>query len=298
MRSGQPGVLELVDWIASNFQDGQTIGLDPFLVSTSQAKLFQKRFAGKGIQLRCCSCIENANPIDEVWNGLNTRPAFPSNLVIALDINSTGVSHSDKIRAVQVAISKTKASCLLVSMLDEVAWLLNIRGSDILFNPVTIAYLVVTRTEAILFIDSNKLSPAIISHLGSDVSIQPYESLCIYLSNPSRTEPVWMDTHRANWGVYLSAESNTACGEVLDMASPITLMKSLKNDSELAGFRACHVRDGVALTAFLHWLETTVRESDRQVRYFFLLSVSELHTLHSMHILSCHSLNPINENDT
>eukprot|EP00597_Dinobryon_sp_UTEXLB2267_P019396 CAMPEP_0201114138 /NCGR_PEP_ID=MMETSP0812-20130820/78225_1 /ASSEMBLY_ACC=CAM_ASM_000668 /TAXON_ID=98059 /ORGANISM="Dinobryon sp., Strain UTEXLB2267" /LENGTH=584 /DNA_ID=CAMNT_0047377737 /DNA_START=252 /DNA_END=2007 /DNA_ORIENTATION=- len=265
MRSGQPGVLELVDWVVANFHEGQTVGLDPFLVSTAQAKLLQKRLAEKNIQLRCCSYNENSNPIDEVWNRLNTRPAFPCNPVTALGINTTGVSHSDKIRSVQNAISKTKAACLLVSMLDEVAWLLNIRGSDIAFNPVTIAYVVVTRTEAILFIDSNKLSPAIISHLGTDISIQPYESLCPYLSDPSRTEPVWMDANKANWGVYLSAESNTASGGVLDMASPIALMKSLKNDSELAGIRACHVRDGVALTAFLHWLETTVRESDRQI---------------------------------
>jgi Xaa-Pro aminopeptidase len=190
------------------------------------------------------------------------------------------VPHSDKIRAVQKVVVEKNAMAILITMLDEIAWLFNIRGSDISFNPVTIAYAVVTRDSAVLFIDAAKVTPEISAHLGSGVQLRPYEDICSFLKEivSQGSGPVLMDPSRVNWGVYLAAEegdsnspeekvASSLAVRVVDTGSPITLKKSLKNESELAGIRACHVRDGVALTAFLHWLESTVQYTDQQVRF-------------------------------
>eukprot|EP01037_Dinobryon_pediforme_P021120 gene21120-21910_t len=190
-----------------------------------------------------------------------------------IDIRSAGVSHLDKIRAVQRFVVEKNAEGILVSMLDEIAWLFNVRGSDISFNPVTIAYAVITRDQAILFIDSVKITPEISAHLGAEVIIRPYEDIVNFVKQVVSVGPLLMDPSRVNWGVYLAAEegdgSSSGSGvKVIDGVSPIALNKSRKNEAELAGIRACHIRDGVALTAFLHWLEVTVKNSQQQVTEF------------------------------
>ena len=279
MRSGQPNVLEINDWIIANLPAGSVVGFDPFLVSTSQAKSLKKVLESKGINIKCCSGIEGENPVDIAWNAAGTRPPFPKNALLILDVKNAGVPHSYKIRAVQAVVIEKNAVAILITMLDEIAWLFNIRGSDISFNPVTIAYAVITRDNAVLFIDAAKVTPEISVHLGSGVQLRPYEDICSFLKEivSQGSGPVLMDPSRVNWGVYLAAEeggSNSSEGQgassitvkVVDTGSPITLEKSLKNESELAGIRACHIRDGVALTAFLHWLENTVRYTDQQVR--------------------------------
>ena len=278
MRSGQPNVLEINDWIIASLPAGSVIGFDPFLMCTSQAKALKKVLESKGISIQCCSGIREENPLDIAWNALGDRPAFPKNPLRILEVKNAGVSHVDKIRAVQKVVFEKNAVGIIITMLDEIAWLFNIRGSDISFNPVTIAYALITREEAILFIDAAKVTSEISAHLGSGVQLRPYEDVCSYVKEIVRqgNGPVLMDPCRVNWGVYLAAEedepsspeekaASSMAVKVVDMVSPITLKKSLKNDSELAGIRACHIRDGVALTAFLHWLESTVRYSDQQV---------------------------------
>ena len=266
MRSGQPNVLEINDWISRNFSKGQVIGFDPFLLSAGQAKALKKLLAANDIIV----ATNITNPIDVVWNAIGNRPPFPANPLRIIDIRSAGVSHLDKIRAVQRFVVEKNAEGILVSMLDEIAWLFNVRGSDISFNPVTIAYAVITRDQAILFIDSVKITPEISAHLGAEVIIRPYEDIVNFVKQVVSVGPLLMDPSRVNWGVYLAAEEGDGSGngsgvKVIDSVSPIALNKSRKNEAELAGIRACHIRDGVALTAFLHWLEVTVKNSQQQV---------------------------------
>eukprot|EP01035_Chromulina_nebulosa_P031375 gene31375-41823_t len=253
MRSGQPNVLEINDWIVENLPTGSVVGFDPFLMSTSQAKALIKVLKLRGITIKCCSGIEGENPVDIAWNALGTRPPFPKNALRILEVKNAGIPHSIKILAVQKLVIEKNAVAILITMLDEIAWLFNIRGSDISFNPVTIAYAVITRDSAVLFIDAAKVTPEITAHLGDGVQLRPYEDICSFLKEivSQGSGPVLMDPSRANWGVYLAVEegdsnspeekvASSLAVRMVDIGSPITFEKSLKNESELAGIRACH----------------------------------------------------------
>lgn len=290
MRSGQPNVLEINEWIVANLPAGSVIGIDPFLLSAGQARALKKLLETNGLSMKYCSYVEGQNPIDNVWNLTNTRPAPPMSPIRILDINIVGVSHNDKIKALQKVVVEKRASCLVVSMLDEVAWVLNIRGSDVQYNPVTICYLTIARESAKLFIHAGKVSDELRDYLlRSDVVVEPYEEVGPYLREIAAEGPVLLDPSRVNWALYLAAEGEGgAAGQeaprVVQVASPVTFPKSVKNDSERVGIRACHVRDGVALTAFLHWLETAVRSGVRVTEFEVTERIEEFRNRMERHV--------------
>ena len=134
------------------------------------------------------------------------------------------------------------------------AWLFNIRASDVDYNPVAISYAIITTTSAHLFIDPKKIDSALSSYFEGFVELHPYENVVAKLVEFSQLGKVWLDPDQVNWALH-SAVSE---GSLIEKGSPITLPKSLKNDAELTGVRQSHIRDGAALTAFLHWLEKRV----------------------------------------
>jgi Xaa-Pro aminopeptidase len=257
MKSGQPGVLELADWVAENMTSGQTIGVDPLLIPNGQATTYKALFASKGMKF----VGVDKNPVDRAWQELG-QPTGAVAPVSAMDLSTTGQSHTEKIEKLQNIITQNGCVALLVTMLDEVAWLLNIRGEDIVYNPVALCYAVVTLDQTHLFIDPTKVTEAVLAHLGPRVTVQPYEEVAAFLSAQAALGRVQMDPAQVNWRLYQCVD-----GAVKAKTSPITLAKSLKNPVELAGFRECHIRDGAALTAFFHWLELTVKGGAKITEY-------------------------------
>jgi len=249
MKSGQPGVPELNEWVIKNMLPGQSVGVDPFLIPNSQASQMKAYFAASGINL----VAVEPNPIDKVWSQCG-RPSISFNPLVVLPIDKTGKSHQDKIQDIQSIIINSDASSLLVSALDEVSWLFNIRGGDVQYNPVALSYAVVTLEQTYLFVDPSKVMDNVRDHLGPQVTVLPYEDVKQFLTQQSSKGRVIMDPAQVNWSLY------SCVGDaVLPKTSPIVLAKSLKNPTELEGFRQCHIRDGAALTAFFHWLETFVK---------------------------------------
>lgn len=249
MKSGQPGVLELNDWVMDNMSKGQTVGVDPSLIPNGQAVAMQNLFATKGITL----VPVERNPVDIVWSQLG-KPAVPSNSLRVLDITKTGKSHQDKIASIQQFLSVHKAVAFLAPALDDVAWLLNFRGADVQFNPVALSYAVVTLDQTYLFVDPNKVTEEVRAHFGPQVTVLPYEDVKDFLVQQAQRGAVVMDPVQVNWRLYSCVGAS-----VLPKTSPIVLAKSLKNAVELEGFRQSHIRDGAALTAFFCWLEGFVR---------------------------------------
>lgn len=253
MKSGQPNVLELPEWVVANLTSGQTVGVDPLLIPNGQAKAMKDLFASKGITL---VAVEE-NPVDEIWSQLG-RPEVLVKPLRALGLDKTGLSHDNKIAKVQEFLVAQGASALLVTMLDDVAWLLNIRGDDVVFNPVVLAYAVVTLDLTYLFVDPAKATVDVREHLGPKVAILPYGEVKRFLERQANDGKIIMDPAQVNWSLY------SAAGEsALSRTSPIVLAKSLKNAVELEGFRQCHIRDGAALTAFFHWLEVQVKAGEK-----------------------------------
>jgi len=249
MKAGMPNVPDILEWIKTNLVRGQKVGVDPWLSTAASSLAMRKALQAKGIEV-----IDiNSNPVDMIWPKYN-RPAYPSQPVQVLPLNRAGLSHQDKIELVVAELKKQNAVAIIITMLDEIAWLFNIRGSDVEYNPVVISYAVVAVDEVRLFVDSRKVTPELRQHFGDSVKICPYEEVETYLTEKAKTGKVLADSIKVNWRLY------NALGEaVVDRPSPITLPKSLKNEVELEGIRNCHIRDGVALTAFIHWLEGAVR---------------------------------------
>lgn len=256
MRSGEKDVPDIVDWISNHLREGQTVGIDAWLNSASQAKRLFKSFDSKKIKL----ISFQENPVDLVWDQFG-RPPVQANTVEVVPLERSGLSHQQKIEKLRSSLQKNNATAIVIAMLDEIAWLLNIRGSDIDFNPVVISYVIVTVDKVYWFVNPSKVTPEVRAHLGESVEVLDYEKVEEYLINASKTGKIWIDAARTNYRLYQAVGENG----ILEKTSPITLSKSLKTDEELRGFVNAHIRDGAALTAFIHWLETTVKGSPNSI---------------------------------
>ena len=248
MKTGEPGVPSMEDWLAHNVASGQAVGVDPFTVSTASALSLRSKLEAKGVTL---SALEH-NLVDAVWTD---RPAVPANpirvkllryflhpfansshtyyIMQIHAIEYAGVHHSEKIASLQSDLSNLGANALVVCALDELAWLLNIRGSDIHCNPVTFAYTIVTREKVYLFVDDSKLSAEVRSHLGEHVEVLPYGSITSFLSQYSgdlaaTNGSIVADYNNVNWAVYQSIQV-----PVIDTPSLIERKKTIKNAAEI-----------------------------------------------------------------
>lgn len=245
MRMGQPGVPSVQAKAAGMLRRGQRLGVDPMLVSIGRAAGLESALDATGASI----AYLDENLVDQVWEA---RPALPRERVEALPIRFAGESIRSKLARVRTATREAGASGLVVTTLDAIAWLFNIRGRDVDFNPVALAYAVVTERQATLYVDGNKLSTQVQRHLGRGVTVKPYGQFAKGLS--ALRGRVLLDKSTASHWVQLGLEK----AEVVAGVSPISTMKAKKNQTELAGMRSAHQRDGVAMVKFLRWLDEAV----------------------------------------
>ncbi|KAF8520939.1 putative Xaa-Pro aminopeptidase P [Hysterangium stoloniferum] len=200
------------------------------------------------------------NLVDEVWG--TARPSRPQNPVFTMDIKYTGVSSQDKIKELRKTLTEKKASSMVISMLDEVAWLFNLRGSDIEYNPVFFAYALVTQSEVTLYVKGAQTDDSVRAHLGSEVTIKPYDAIWEDLKQLGNS----LESNKD--GVLLGTKTSLAIAHTLGeekvmlTRSPVTDAKAIKNETEMEGFRQCHIRDGVALARYFAWLEETLNNNE------------------------------------
>ncbi|KAF9527431.1 putative Xaa-Pro aminopeptidase P [Crepidotus variabilis] len=249
MKQGLPDVPTWQEFLHKKL-DGQTkIGIDTTLIAASDAKTIGDALKPKDSTLVSLS----ENLVDKVWTD---RPARPKNQVFHLDEKYSGQSPQDKISRVRAELEKKKAKAIVVSMLDEVAWLFNLRGSDIDYNPVFFSYAIVTTDKVLLFIEKEQLSNDAHKYLGDLVEIHPYSSFLEYLKTLPPTLSLSEDSK-----VLLGERASLAIAEAIGEKkysierSPVNDLKSIKNETELEGFRQCHIRDGAALARYFAWLE-------------------------------------------
>ncbi|TFK49276.1 Creatinase/aminopeptidase [Heliocybe sulcata] len=247
MRQGLPNVPTWQEFLQKNLEKESRIGIDPTLISAVDAESIKGSLSNKNSQL---VPLED-NPVDQVWG--NDRPKRPASKVFPLKLKYSGQSHHDKIKQVRQELAKKKAQAIVVSMLDEVAWLFNLRGSDIDYNPVFFAYAIVTVDKALLFVNPDQVDADVRQHLGSQIELRPYDSFFSYLkteSGASKEAPILL-------GDKTSFAIQEAIGRdsVQIGRSPVADLKSIKNPVEIEGFRQSHIRDGAALARYFAWLE-------------------------------------------
>jgi len=236
---------EYADWLAANLPAGATVAFDGWLMSASSAAAVRKPLIAVGVELR-----EDTDLLTPLWTD---RPALPESPAYLLGEAITGETTISKLTRLRAEIVRNHADAHFISSLDDVAWLLNIRGNDVVCNPVVLAFVLVTSETATLFIDRAKLSRQEQATLqASGVEIADYMQVDDYLEDLSG-KMFLVDPRRTSSRIY-----NLLLPGVQEEINPTTRFKSVKNTVEIGHTRKTMVKDGVALTRFFKWLEETI----------------------------------------
>lgn len=248
MRIGQPGVPEIAEYLRDQLEDKSVIGFDGRTVTEHFVQTITQKTDAKQITFDGSEDL-----VDLVWQ---ERPSISTEPVRELDAGYAGRSREEKLADVRAKMQEEKADVLLLAALDEIAWLTNLRGNDVLYTPVFLAYMMLTPDEAQLFVHGEILSDEIRHKLEqAGVVIRPYGEIEQELGGIACGKKVWVDGASVN---YRLMKSLTDGVEKLDKSSPVGLMKAVKTPREMEHIRAAHVKDGVAVARFMHWLKTIV----------------------------------------
>ncbi len=238
----------LTAWIAENAKEGQKIGYDPMIHSVRQVRLLKKACQKAGAEL---VCVES-NPVDAVWTD---RPEAPLGAVKMHSIQFAGESAADKIKRIGELIASKEADTALLTQPDSIAWLLNIRGSDVSHTPLPLSFaLVPSEGKPSLFIDGRKLSNKVRDELSTLAEIaEPRQLLSTLKAYGAEGKRVLIDVGLAGQALFDAVAENG--GHVVEGQEPTLLPKAIKNHAEIEGAKAAHLRDGVAYARFLVWFE-------------------------------------------
>ena len=259
LKQGLQDVPTWQEWSADQSEGGQVVGVDPTVISAPEARKLSEKIKKKGGQ--DLVAIED-NLVDAIWG--EHRPAKPAEPVKVLPVQFAGKDVKAKLEELRKELDKKKSSGFVVSMLDEIAWLFNLRGNDIPYNPVFFSYASVTPTTAVLYIDDAKLDSECKAYLTDNgVSIRPYEK--IFKDSQVLAESLDPDGEAVEAKVkkfLVSTKTSWALKRALggeakveEVRSPVGDSKAVKNETEMEGMRACHIRDGSALIEYFAWLE-------------------------------------------
>lgn len=261
LKQGLQDVPTWQEWSADQAEGGKVVGVDPTVISAPEARKLSNLIKKKGGQ--DLVALEE-NLVDIIWG--QHRPSKPSEPVKVLAVQFAGKDVKTKLEDLRKELDKKKSSGIIVSMLDEIAWLFNLRGNDIPYNPVFFSYAAVTATTATLYIDEAKLDSECKTYLSDNgVSFRPYErifedsQMLAQSLEPAEGEEApeakikkFLVSNKTSWALKRALGGDS---KVEDVRSPIGDSKAVKNETEMEGMRACHIRDGSALIEYFAWLE-------------------------------------------
>jgi Xaa-Pro aminopeptidase len=251
-KMGLPDVPNFDDWLLRELKKGESLGLDPQLIPRRNYSALKKKLEDRGIGLKT---IEK-NLVDELWEG---RPEPPKGKVEVHGEKYSGEGTASKLKRLRAKMAEEGADAHVAVMLDSIAWLFNIRGSDVKYNPVTISYAIVTKEKAFLFVDLDKMTEAAQKSLKGIVEVRKYEDFSAGLQALAKKRAnVWLDEGSVSQWIVSLLERGA---RFLFKPSPIKMFKAVKNKTEISGFRAAHIRDGAAMVKFLCWLEKNVGQT-------------------------------------
>lgn len=241
-----PGWPTLHEWLMENMKSGETVSFDGRLFSANEYKEFKKIKDKKDINI-----VMDKDLIEEIWND---KPELPKEKAFLHDIKYCGKSAKEKIEEVRVEMKKIGAESYIISSLDDIAWLYNIRGNDVKDTPVVLAYAVVNEEKATLYIDKNKLSNEDQIKLNNEgIKIDEYNN--IFEDVKDIKNSVILDPNKVSGYIYTLINENV---EVIEALNITTELKAIKNSIEIENLKKCQVKDGVAMVRFLKWLKENV----------------------------------------
>ena len=249
MRMGLSGVPEPQEWLLKNLPPGKKVGIDPRLFSIDEVRRLKRELSDGGIEL--VSLEENL--VDLLWED---KPPAPSELIWPLAPPYCGSSVEEKLATVRGEMARNRVQGLVVSRLDEIAWILNLRGKDVPYNPVFLSYLVILENEALLFIDGHRLTKEARDAMEPVLEIRPYGDFEPHLRKLAKAGiRFWVDPQGANQRIVELLEEGPRPFESL---SPIARAKAVKSPAERRGMRDCHIREALAWVRFIRWIKEEV----------------------------------------
>lgn len=247
-KSGEPGVPTVHQFLNDKLEEGMCLGFDGRTVSAREAEELQELLQEKHITFSV-----NDDLIGEIWED---RPVLSCEPVMELDIRWTGKSRADKIAEIREQMKAKEADTFILTSLDDIAWLLNIRGNDIHCCPVVLSYLVMMENELRLYANAAAFSEEIRSNLEADgVKIYPYDDVYSYVQTISSDKKVLLSRANVNSRLVSNIPSEVT---ILDEPNLTLLPKAVKNKTEMENERIAHIKDGIAVTKFIHWLKKNV----------------------------------------
>lgn len=243
-----PETPSIAEWLGSVLSPGDKVGIDGWVNTTAEAENLQKQLQAYGLQL-----VSTEDPFQRIWKD---RPSLPLNPPFILPLSYAGKNCTEKIAEIREQIFLNHADAILLSALDEIAWTLNLRGSDVHCNPVFVSYLFITDTTTTLYILPEKITPEIKQYLNDNqIEVKPYQAIEADLHH--YTGKGIQLTPGTNYALYQAASHN----QIIRHESPVRYMKAIKNETEIQGFHHAMIKDGIAMVKFLFWLKNTVKNS-------------------------------------
>ena len=250
MKQKVEGTPTIAEWIGKECGAGVEVGIDGMVNSTNSVRelIAELRKQG-GITLRT-----NLDPLAQIWQD---RPLIPVNPVEEYPLTYAGEAASVKIARIRQALRKLHADGMLMAALDDIAWTLNLRGTDVHCSPLFVSYLLISSTAVTLYINKEKLTPEVVAYLrGEGIGVDAYENVQKGLKDYFEYN-ILLDPDEVNYTLF-----NTVTREVIEAESPVKRMKTIKNDTEIAGFKQVMLKDGIAMVKFLYWLDKQLSEGE------------------------------------
>ena len=247
MKERIPGTPSIAEWLTQVLKGNAKVGIDGEIFTISAATALEEELCSIGD----LKISVETDPLKDIWTD---RPAIPVDKVMVQPLEYAGETAESKISRIRKEMAAKRVDALLVSTLDDIAWTLNMRGTDVHCNPVFVAYLLIGHDDATLFVNPEKLTAEVANYLdGIGVSVDRYESV---VPNLSQYGPkVWMDAGTTNCSLAEAPKVSHVFA-----ASPIPAMKAVKNPVEIEGYRNAMTKDGVAMVKFLCWLDKAMSE--------------------------------------
>ena len=247
-KMGEPGVPTIHQFLEEKLGEGMCLGFDGRTISAKEASELSEALGKKGASLSV-----DYDLVGEVWED---RPALSCEPVMELDVKWAGESRADKCAKIRKAMEEKGADAFVLTSLDDIAWLLNIRGGDVHCCPVVLSYLVMTQKEIKLFANEKAFPAEVLDALAKDgVTLLPYDSIYEYVKTFAKDMKVLLCKQKANSRLVSNIPAEV---EILDEENLTLLPKAIKNPVEVENERIAHIRDGVALTKFIYWLKKNV----------------------------------------
>ena len=244
MKMGQKNFPTINEYLASILDDGTTFGFDGKVVSTNFILNLKKDLGNKKVTFK-----DDVDLMDLVWPN---RPHLPKEQIFILDEFFTGKSYQEKRQEVLQSLKESGANTLLLTTLDDQAWLYNLRGNDISYNPVFLSYTLLTEDETILYVDKDKLDQNVTKYLKeNNITVRDYDRIYSDLVSLKKKK-VLCDFNKVNYSLYNIIKDNNT---IINKENPTLILKAIKNEIEIKNTRIAHIKDGVAVTKFMHYLK-------------------------------------------